>query len=342
MYRRGDRPNMSAIRISGLTKRFGSVRALDDLDLDVREGEIYGFLGPNGAGKSTTINVLLDFVRPTEGRAEVLGYDTQDQSTAVRQRVGILPEGYGTYHRLTARQHLEFVAESKGVGVVPDELLERVGLADAADRKAGGYSKGMAQRLALAMALVGDPELLVLDEPTTGLDPNGAREIRQIVREENERGRTVFFSSHILGQVEAVCDRVGILQDGRLVAENTVENLRDSIAAEGAVVATVEGATDGVPEMVRRVDGVSAVSVDEDRVRITCDDRAKLRALNAVESAGPTVVDVESKDASLEDAFAQITDGDRLVGDDDRQGANEDRQPTASGPPEERTDGGSA
>ena len=203
---------MAAIELSGVTKRFGDVVALRDLDMTVESGEIYGFLGPNGAGKSTTIDILLDFVRPTEGEVRVLGRDAGTDSVLIRERCGVLPEGFDTYDRLTARQHVRFAVESKGSGEDPDALLDRVGLSDAKGRKAGGFSKGMTQRLALAMALVGEPDLLILDEPSTGLDPNGAREMRTIVREEADRGATVFFSSHVLGQVEAVCDRVGILR----------------------------------------------------------------------------------------------------------------------------------
>ncbi|MFW5919808.1 MAG: ABC transporter ATP-binding protein, partial [Halanaeroarchaeum sp.] len=189
---------MIAIDLGGVTKRYGDVLALDDLDLTIDEGEIFGFLGPNGAGKSTTINILLDFVRPTTGSVEVLGMDARQHSQEIRARTGVLPEGFQVYGRLTGRQHLQFAIESKRVDQDPDAILQRVDLLDAADRKAGGYSKGMKQRLTLAMALVGDPELLILDEPTTGLDPRGAREVREIVRQERDRGATVFFSSHIL------------------------------------------------------------------------------------------------------------------------------------------------
>lgn len=298
---------MVAIRTDGLHKRYGEVTALRDLDLTVEEGEIYGLLGPNGAGKSSLINILLDFNRPTGGSAQVLGFDSQTEGEDVRRQVGVLPEGYGVYGRLTGREHVEFVIDSKDANADVDALLERVGIAEAADRKASGYSKGMGQRLALAMALVDEPDLLILDEPTTGLDPNGAREIREIVREENERGATVFFSSHILGQVENVCDRVGVLQDGRLVAEDTIEGLREARARDGQVIATVEGSADGVPAAVESVAGVSSATADGNTITIGCADEAKLRALNAVEQAGATVVDLETRDASLEDLFADIT-----------------------------------
>ncbi|MEF8827361.1 MAG: ABC transporter ATP-binding protein, partial [Halapricum sp.] len=214
---------MAAIEVNGVTKRFGDVTALQNLDLTVEEGEVFGFLGPNGAGKSTTIDILLDHVRPTAGSARVFGHDAQAESVPVRERTGVLPEGYGTLGRMTGRNHVEFAFEAKNADGDPDAVLDRVGIAGAADRRAEDYSKGMKQRLMLGMALAGDPDLLILDEPTTGLDPNGARRIRQIVQAEADRGATVFFSSHILEQVEAVCDRVGILNQGHLVAVDTID-----------------------------------------------------------------------------------------------------------------------
>ena len=165
---------MAAIELDGVTKRFEDVTAVSDLSLTVEEGEVFGFLGPNGAGKSTTINVLLDFVRPTSGTVTVLGHDAREESIAVRERTGVLPEGFDVYDRLTGRAHVEFAVDSKEVDVDPDAVLERVGLADAADRKAGGDSKGMRQRLPLALVLVGYPDLLFLDVPCLGLDAVGA------------------------------------------------------------------------------------------------------------------------------------------------------------------------
>jgi ABC-2 type transport system ATP-binding protein len=186
---------MPAIELDGVTKRFGDVIAVDELSMTVPEGEVFGFLGPNGAGKSTTINVLLDFVRPTAGTVSVLGMDAQERSVDVRERTGVLPEGFSVYDRLTGRQHIEFAIESKEVDADPDAVLDRVGLDGEGDRKAGGYSKGMSQRLALGMALVGEPELLILDEPSSGLDPAGAKEMRDIVREEADRGANVLLES---------------------------------------------------------------------------------------------------------------------------------------------------
>lgn len=299
---------MAAIKISDVTKQFGDVTALQGLDLSVEEGEVYGFLGPNGAGKSTTIDILLDFVRPTSGEATVLGLDAQTDSLEIRGRTGVLPDGFHVYDRLTARQHLEFAIESKDTDDDPDALLERVGIPDAADRKAGGFSKGMAQRLALAVALVGEPDLIILDEPSTGLDPNGAREMRRIIEEEADRGATVFFSSHILEQVEAVCDRVGIIQNGELIAEDTVRGLREAAGTGTQLTVTVGGLTDDVLAAVEAVEGVTSVRREDDRLTVEAETGAKTDVLDAVESAGGEVIDFTTAEASLDDVFASYTE----------------------------------
>ncbi|ELY70468.1 ABC transporter-related protein [Natrinema pellirubrum DSM 15624] len=296
-----------------MTKRYGTETALDGLSLSVERGEIYGFLGPNGAGKSTTINLLLDFIRPTTGEVRVFDLDAQADSLEIRQRTGILPEGAELYERLTGRQHVEFAIESKGADDDPDDLIERVGLSpDAAGKKAGGYSKGMAQRLTFATALVGEPDLLILDEPSTGLDPNGARRMREIIREENERGATVFFSSHVLGQVEAVCDRVGILRDGDLITEDTVEGLRDSMPDQTRLRVTLDRIpddSDAALAAVEAIDGVSSVTPEGRSLVVACEDRAKTEVLHVVEEYGVTVEDFETDESSLEDLFVAYTTG---------------------------------
>jgi len=302
---------MAAIELEDLTKRYGDVTALDGVDLTVRSGEVFGFLGPNGAGKSTTIDILLDFVRPTSGQASVLGLDAQASSLEVRRRVGVLPEGYQVYDRLTGRQHVAFVLDSKDVDEEPIDAMARVGIADAADRRASDYSKGMRQRLLLSMALVGDPDLLVLDEPSTGLDPAGVREIRRVVRETADRGATVFFSSHILSQVEAVCDRVGILRDGELVAVDSIEGLRETGGGGETLRVTTDGLPDAAIVAVRALEGVGAVRRDGDSLAVEADGTAKTAVLDAVEGAGATVLDFETESRSLEELFLAYTEGGR-------------------------------
>ncbi|ELZ31162.1 multidrug ABC transporter ATPase [Halogeometricum pallidum JCM 14848] len=323
---------MAAIELDEVTKRFeeggrlsrlvdsvrnaersDDVTAVRNLSLTVEEGEVFGFLGPNGAGKSTTINMLLDFVRPTEGAIRVLGFDARDESVDVRARTGVLPEGFDVYDRLTGRQHVEFAASSKRLDedeADVDAVLERVGIADAADRKAGGYSKGMRQRLALAMALVGDPDLLVLDEPSSGLDPAGAKEMRDIVTEEAERGTTVFFSSHVLEQVDAVCDRVGIMREGELVAVDTIDSLREKSDADSTLRVEVAGDVSALDvEAVTALDGVRSVTVDAaaDSLTVSCVGDAKMAVIDELESQGLDVTDFETREASLEDLFLSYT-----------------------------------
>ena len=299
---------MAAIRTEGLTKRYGhDVYAVDDLSMTVEAGEVFGFLGPNGAGKSTTIDILLDYVRPTAGSATVLGYDAQRGAEEIHRRVGILPDGYSLYDRLSGRDHVEFAVDLKGAADDPEEVLERVGLdAAAAARPAGTYSKGMSQRLALGMALVGDPDLLILDEPSTGLDPDGIRDIREITLDHAAAGGTVFFSSHVLSQVEAVCDRVGILNRGRLVAVDTIEGLRDAVGTGSTIKLTVDTPPTGL--VAETLDGVADVVVDGATVRATCTEPlAKMAVIDAVRAAGSAVLDIETRQPSLEDLFTEYT-----------------------------------
>ena len=312
---------MPAIQTDGLTKRYGhDVYAVSDLSLTVEEGEVFGFLGPNGAGKSTTIDMLMDFVRPTSGSATILGYDAQDEAEEIHERVGILPDGYSLYHRLSGRKHIEYAINLKKSDDDPDEILERVGLdADAAARPAGTYSKGMGQRLALGMALVGDPDLLILDEPSSGLDPDGIRDIRELARSHADDGGTVFFSSHILSQVEAVCDRVGILSRGRLVAVDSIDGLRDAVGTGASIVLAVDAAPTDVD--LTSIPGIADVTVTDGLVRATCTEpSSKVEFIDRVRAGGSAILDIETHEASLEDLFSAYTHptDDRLVVEVDR------------------------
>ena len=318
---------MTAIELRGVRKEFPGVTAVRDLDLTVETGEVYGFLGPNGAGKSTTIDVVLDLVRPTAGTVRVLGRDPATESVAIRRDTGVLPDGFSVYGRLSGRRHVQFAADSKAVDADVDAVLERVGLANAADRAAGDYSKGMRQRLALAMALVGEPDLLILDEPSAGLDPAGVVRMREIVTAEAERGATVFFSSHVLGQVEAVCDRVGILRAGELVAEDSIEGLRETVGEEATLEVTVDVVTDAVQTAVSGVEGVSHVSAADATLTVSCAPAQKTAVIDAVEAAGARVEDFHTREASLEDLFLAYTEG-------ETPGSGPDASATTAGSPE--------
>ena len=298
---------MNAIETTELTKQFGDIRAVDSLNLSIKSGEIFGFLGPNGAGKSTTIDILLDFVRPTAGDVSVLGYDAQDESLDVRRRTGVLPDAYHVYDRLTGKQHVELAIRMKESTDTAEDLLERVGIPEAAERRAGGYSKGMRQRMALAMALVGSPELLILDEPSTGLDPNGAREMREIILEENDRGATVFFSSHIMEQVEAVCDRVGIINHGSLVAVDSVEALRDTSRTGETLVIIPADSSDTIRDHVASLPEVQEAILEDGKLRIRVDEMTKLDVLWTIHTDITPIEDFTIVRSSLEDLFLQFT-----------------------------------
>jgi len=265
-----------AIQTFGLTKSYGPVLALDGLQLTVEQGDIFGFLGPNGAGKTTTIRLLLDFIRPSSGRAEILGSDTQRESLAVRRRVGYLAGDVSLYESMTGEGLLNLLDHLRGDGSLQHarRLADRLDLA--LHRRIGEHSSGMRQKLALVAALMPRPELLVLDEPTKGLDPLVQKELYAILKEERERGCTVFLSSHNLPEVEKVCNRVGIVRKGKLVAVEEVEAIkhkkvrlltltfsrpvaRESLVMQGVEIRSLDGnhaelaVLGHVPDILRRL-----------------------------------------------------------------------------------------
>ena len=234
---RAEEPSGQAvIRTRQLTKQYGSLTAVDHLDLAVQPGEIFGLLGPNGAGKTTTILMLLGLSEPTSGKAQVVGFDPTRQPLEVKSRVGYLPDDVGFYGELTGRQNLRYTAalnglERRAADARIGSLVEQVGLADAADRPVEQYSRGMRQRLGLADALVKDPSVVILDEPTASIDPTGVAEVLDLIRSlAHERGVTVLLSSHLLHQVHQVCDRVAIFRSGRILAQGPMAKLAEQLA----------------------------------------------------------------------------------------------------------------
>jgi ABC-2 type transport system ATP-binding protein len=293
------------IETQALTKRYGErIVAVDALDMRVRHGEVYGFLGPNGAGKTTTLRMLLGLVRPSSGRAEVLGAAPGSEAALVR--TGAMVEAPAFYPYLSGRENLLVLAGHAGVDVARvDAVLDEVALLDRAHDRTSSYSLGMKQRLGVAAALLKDPELLILDEPTNGLDPAGMFEMRRLVRSLGRGRRTVVLSSHLMGEVEQICDRVGVIRGGALVAEGTVEELRGRprlrVRAEPAArAADLLAALPGV-EDVTRTDGLLAVTADGSRAA----------AINRVlVQAGVAVSELAPERASLEDVFLELTGGD--------------------------------
>ncbi|MDE0108212.1 MAG: ABC transporter ATP-binding protein [Bryobacterales bacterium] len=301
---------MCVIRTENLCKTYrGGTQALCGLDLEVRSGEVFGFLGPNGAGKSTTIQLVLNFIRPTTGTASLFGRPAADPRT--RQRLGYLPESVNLHAYYSGRGLLEFYAGLLGVERVDrrrraEELLERVGLRDAAGRKISQYSKGMLQRLGLAQALINDPELLILDEPTSNLDPVARRDFRDILLDLKAAGTTVFICSHILSEVESVCDRVAILQQGELKRAGTLEELSGTA---GATV-TVKDLPAGVIEALSATE--ARLTLRKGQSTIACDSQTVLRDVERVlEQWGVEVERVETRMQSLEEIFFGAIDPER-------------------------------
>jgi beta-exotoxin I transport system ATP-binding protein len=322
---------MDALTTTGLTKRYGhreppihrpghrptgEVRALEDLTIAVREGEIFGFLGPNGAGKSTTIRLLLGYLHPTAGSATVLGRDIVRDSVEIRRRVGYLPGGIALYDSLSGERLLDYLGELTGrPSVRRAELLERLELSERTLRRpVRDYSRGMRQKIGIVQALQHDPELAVLDEPTEGLDPLMQRAFYGILDDLRAAGRTIFFSSHILSEVERVCDRVAIVRRGRLVALEDVASLleRRKRNVELRVAGDDVPVLDGVP-------GVSAVGRTADG-RVTCQLEGDVGPFLAA-LAGHHVVDLTIEPAHLEEAFLELYEDAEPDGGDASAGA---------------------
>jgi ABC-2 type transport system ATP-binding protein len=294
-----------------LTKHYGQrITAVEGLDLSVRRGEIYGFLGPNGAGKTTTLRMLLGLIRPTSGSATVLG--AAPGAPEGLARVGALVESPAFYPYLSGRQNLRVLARYNGLPETRvDATLDQVELTDRADDRFSTYSLGMKQRLGVAAALLKDPALLILDEPTNGLDPKGMAEMRTLIRQLGQGAHTVLLSSHLLGEIEQICDRVGVIQHGRLIAENTVAALR----GPGALLVRATP-LDRAERLATTLPGVSSVQVVDGGLRVSvAPDQAA--ALNrALVSAGVEVSELRQVQESLEDVFLTLTEGagaDQLV-----------------------------
>jgi ABC-2 type transport system ATP-binding protein len=258
-----------AIQTQRLTKNYGELVAVDNLSLAIRSGEVFGLLGPNGAGKTTTILMLLGLSEPSSGRATVVGFDPTRDPLEVKRRVGYLPDDVGFYAELSGRQNLRYTAALNGMDrraadARIDELLAEVGLADAGDRQVEEYSRGMRQRLGLADALVKDPSILILDEPTASIDPAGVADVLALIeRLARENGVTVLLSSHLLHQVHQVCDRVAIFNHGRILAQGKMSELTESLAGDQIQLEVgVEGPADQVEAALRAVRGVKTVERD--------------------------------------------------------------------------------
>ncbi|MFJ4843623.1 ATP-binding cassette domain-containing protein [Streptomyces sp. NPDC088746] len=301
-----------AIVVEGVHKRYGGKRALDGLDLAVRRGTVHGVLGPNGAGKTTAVRVLTTLLRHDEGRAEVAGFDVRSEAAEVRRRIGLLGQHAAVDEELGGRQNLEMFGRlyhlgARRAGLRADELLERFGLADTGRKAVKQYSGGMRRRLDLAASLITDPEVLFLDEPTTGLDPRGRAEVWSAVRSLTAGGTTVLLTTQYLEEADQLADRISVIDDGRVVAEGTADGLKSMVGGDRVDVVVRDA--DRLAEAAALLG--EGVTVDEDRRRLGAPAPDRMRALartvRALEEAGIEAEDIAVRRPTLDEVFLSLT-----------------------------------
>jgi ABC-2 type transport system ATP-binding protein len=303
------------IEVQGLTKKFGDLEAVKQISFNVKKGEIFGFLGPNGAGKSTTIKMLCTLLRPTAGSATVAGYDIITQPNEVRQSAGLVAEKLILYDRLTAQENLYFFGNinhlpKKVIRQRSEEWLKRLGMYEWKDKLAGTFSTGMKQRVNIARALLTQPSIMFLDEPTLGLDPQTTRAIRQFIAELADANITVILTTHIMAEAEALCDRISIIDHGTIVALDTATNLKKMLADEGVVLdLQADGLEDRAVNALKGLELVKAVAETEaGKLRITATGAGAVRRIiDTVEENGGTVKGANTLEPNLEDVFLHLT-----------------------------------
>lgn len=303
------------IKVSGLTKDYGARRAITNLNFDAQQGEIVGFLGPNGAGKTTTLRILTGYMPPTDGEAIVAGYDVVEESLEVRKRVGYLPETVPLYTDMVVFDYLKFMGDLRkipNVNARVDEVLDMVGLSDRSNGYIGNLSKGMRQRVGLAQALMHRPEVLILDEPTIGLDPGQVVEVRALIREIG-KDRTVLLSTHLLNEAQNICDRVLIINKGRIVAEDTTENLQARLIGAERVIIRVRGEADDLEKTIKKVKGVQGVETKTDgtvEFEFASGKDVRPEVAKQVINAGYELLELRPLGMSLEEIFLELTGAD--------------------------------
>ncbi len=311
----------NVIETNDLTKCFGKqneIVAVDSLNLSVKKGEVFGFVGPNGAGKTTTMKMLIGLLEPTSGSGKVAGFDIVREVIRIREVTGVLPEPAGFYDNLTARQNLRFYAKLYDIKEKEREkriveLLELVGLGSAIDQRIGEFSTGMRKRFGLAQALINEPEVLFLDEPTSGIDPLGAQMMRDLIKKlSREKGVTIFLSSHSMAEVEEICDRIGVIARGKLLAIGSVEELRDKVREKEGVRYTLEVQDIPVQKVIdglKELNGVRSVEQVKDHISLLTDLGVRMEIANAVKSMGGTISRFEEERMELQRVFLKLIEG---------------------------------
>ena len=306
------------IQVENITKKYGSFTAVKNINFEIEEGEIVGFLGPNGAGKSTTMNMITGFIEPTNGKIIVDGYDMSKKPKKAKRQIGYMPEGVPLYSDLTVKEFVTYMAEIKGVDRKEkkekvEKVLEQIGLTEVQNKLTKNLSRGYKQRVSMAGALVGNPKVIILDEPTVGLDPKQVTEIRALIKELGKT-HTVILSSHILSEVSQICNRVIIINKGEIVAIDTPENLEKKVVKENSIYVTVEDTEnkmDTIKEKLQGVEEIKLITENEDKTKeyiITAEKEVDLRKniFETFAKEGITIFEMKKADATLEDAFMQL------------------------------------
>jgi ABC-2 type transport system ATP-binding protein len=297
----------TVIETRDLVKRYKDVLAVDGLNIKVRKGEIYGLLGPNGAGKTTTIKMLLGLTHPTEGESYFDGRKVSEESVRIRRDVGYLPERIAFYNNLTPVQTLSFFCELQGEKKsVIEPLLTEVGLKKEMNRKVGTFSKGMVQLVGVAQAMIGNPSVYILDEPMGGLDPRWVKVVRDKIKSLHDKGATVMFSSHILSEVQALCNRVAIINKGKLIAEDTVENISERLQIKPKLEVTIKGLNDKVPDALYSIKKVENALAQGDTLFITCPHDVRTQVIALLQKEGFEIQDFRTVEPTLEEAFIKL------------------------------------
>jgi ABC-2 type transport system ATP-binding protein len=290
------------IEVENLTKMYGDFKALDGLSLKVEENDVFGYLGPNGAGKTTTINLMIGMLQPTSGSIRIADIDVEKNPLEVKKICGYLPENVGFYDHMTAKQNLLYFSEFYGFSKqetvrIIDDLFELVGIADAANKKVGEFSRGMKQRLGLAQALLNDPKVIFLDEPTSGLDPQGAADFREIIRDLKKEGKTIFFSSHILSEVKEVCETVGIINKGKLVAKGKIEEFNQNVT----IVVETEPSIDA-----SILEPFGNVKVKDSQIIVEAEKDCRIEISKTLVQKGYIIKELHLMEPSLEEIYLRI------------------------------------
>jgi ABC-2 type transport system ATP-binding protein len=304
------------IETKGLTKNYGNLAALVDLDLRINDGDIFGFIGPNGAGKTTTMRILATLLEPTRGRAFIEGLDVTKNGKKVRSMIGYMPDFMGVYDDLKVFEYLEFFAAAFGIErkkrkSIVEGVLELTDLRSKRGATVDSLSRGMQQRLGVARVLIHDPKVLILDEPASGLDPRARIEIRELLRELRRMGKTIMVSSHILSELEEICDHVGIIEHGRLVFSGTMEEIRERMGVQSKVRVRVGSGQERAVELLSALPQIQEVKVVGANIAVTFQDNENTEGLIArtLVHGDIDVVSVEPEQVKLDDAFLRLTKG---------------------------------